>query len=383
MLRFLTAGESHGKMMLAMIDGFPAGLAVDTDRIDAELARRQGGYGRGGRQRIETDRVEILTGVWRNRTLGSPLVLKVVNRDYKLEQMEDLPRPRPGHGDLAGAMKYLGPIRAILERASARETAGRVAAGALAQQLLAEFGITVFGYVIEVGGIAIERKGENLKEQRELRDASVLYSLDPDRDDEIKTLIDEAAKAGDTLGGVIEVRVEGVPFGLGSHTQWDRKLDGRLAQAAMSMQAIKGVEIGMGFEMARHRGSAVHDEIHYDPARKQTPTLGYVRPTNNAGGLEAGMTNSQPIVIRAAKKPISTLATPLASIDLKTKEPAKASYERSDVCAVAAGSVILENIVAMEIAVALVDKFGGDSVKEMKAHWDVFHELAREWPIDN
>ena len=378
MLRYWTAGESHGKALVALVDGFPAGVEVATEPIDAELHRRQGGYGRGGRQRIETDRVEILSGLWRGRTLGSPMALLVANADARLERMEDLDRPRPGHGDLSGAMKYLGPIRAILERASARETAVRVAAGALAAQLLAPFGMVALGYVVAVGPIRIETPEGDLARHRALRDASELYTLAPERDAEIKQLIDKCQKQGDTLGGIVEVRVEGVPFGLGSHTQWDKKLDGRLAQAVMSVQAIKGVEIGMGFEAARHPGSEVHDPIRYDPLLASTPALGFVRPTNNAGGIEAGMTNAQPIVVRAAMKPISTLARPLESVNLRTKEPEEASYERSDVCAVPAASVIVQNVVAFEIARAVVDKFGGDSLQEMQARWRLFHELARK-----
>ncbi|MCA9202189.1 MAG: chorismate synthase [Planctomycetales bacterium] len=362
MLRYWTAGESHGKTLLALVDGMPAGLEIETDSIDVELRRRQGGYGRGGRQRIETDRVEVLTGVWKNTTLGSPVALQVVNKDYKLERLGDLDRPRPGHGDLTGAVKYLGPIRGILERASARETTVRVAAGALAKQLLAQFNIRVIGYVVELGGIAIPPQPVSLDEQYKLRDTSIIYSLDPSRDEEIKTLIDDTRKAGDTLGGIVETRVEGLPFGLGTHAQWDRKLDGRLAQAVMAVQAIKGVEIGMGFEAARRPGSQVHDPIQYDAAQRHLPHLGYVRPTNNAGGLEAGMTNGQPLVIRAAKKPISTLAKPLESINLATKEAEEAAYERSDVCAVSAASVIIENVVAFEVACALCDKFGNDSL---------------------
>ncbi len=377
MLRYWTAGESHGPGLLALVDGFPAGLQLDTDSIDAELRRRQGGYGRGERQQIESDHVEVQTGIWHNTTLGSPLALWVPNKDYKMEEMEDLQRPRPGHGDLSGSIKYLGPIRPILERASARETAARVAAGALAKQLLGRFGMVALGYVREIGPIKIEPQPGSLEEHRALRDQSELYTLNPDQDDELKKLIDQALDDGDTLGGVIEVRVEGVPFGLGTHAQWDIKLDGLLAQAVMAVQAIKGVEIGMGFEMARHPGSEVHDPIQYDPARADTSTLGFKRPTNNAGGLEAGMTNSQPIVVRAAMKPISTLAHPLESIDLDTKQPHKASYERSDVCAVSAASCVLENVVAFEIAKALVEKFGGDSIAEMKARWKVFHEMAR------
>jgi chorismate synthase len=378
MLRYWTAGESHGKAMLALIDGFPAGVEIETDGIDRELRRRQGGYGRGGRQRIETDKVEILTGIWHNTTLGSPIALQVVNKDYKLERLDDLARPRPGHADLTGAIKFLGSIRAILERASARETTVRVAAGALARQLLQQFGITAIGYVVELGGIKIAPKLGTLDQQRALRDASEVYSLNPDQDDEIKALIDAKGRDGDTLGGIVEVRVEGLPFGLGTHAQWDRKLDGRLAQAVMAVQAIKGVEIGLGFEAARRPGSQVHDPIQYDESQKNSPNLGYVRPTNNAGGLEAGMTNGQPLVVRAAKKPISTLRKPLESINLDTKQPEMASYERSDVCAVPAASVIVENVVAFEVACALVDKFGGDSLVEMQARYRQFLELARQ-----
>jgi chorismate synthase len=378
MLRYSTAGESHGKTLLAVVDGYPAGVRVETEPIDAELRRRQGGYGRGGRQRIETDHVEVLSGVWRGESIGSPIALQVANRDDKIERMEDLQRPRPGHGDLSGAIKHLGSVRGVLERASARETAARVAAGALAKQLLAEFGIIALGYVVELGNVVIQPQEVSLTELRRLRDESIVYSLNPDRDDEIKTLIDRTRKQGDTLGGIVEVRVEGVPFGLGTHTQWDLKLDGRLAQAVMSVQAIKGVEIGLGFQAARRPGSQVHDAIEYDAAQKSANTLGYVRPTNNAGGLEAGMTNGQPLIIRAAKKPISTLAKPLASVNLETKQRQEAAYERSDVCAVSAASVIVENVVAFEVARALIDKFGGDSLQEMKARWELFHRLARE-----
>jgi chorismate synthase len=274
-------------------------------------------------------------------------------------------------------VKYLGSIRGVLERASARETTVRVAAGALAKQLLARFGITVFGYVIELGGIRAEPAERPLVEWRVLRDASPIYSLNPEADQQIVEWIDEVGKEGDTLGGVVEVRVEGVPFGLGSHAQWDRKLDGRLAQAVMSIQAVKGVEIGLGFEAARRKGSEVHDAIQYDASKTADATLGYRRPTNNAGGLEAGMTNGAPLIVRAGKKPISTLRKPLESIDMKTKRPAKASYERSDVCAVPAASVIVENVVAFEVAAAVVEKFGGDSIEEMKVRYDHFLDLAR------
>ncbi|MFT7644192.1 MAG: chorismate synthase [Pirellulaceae bacterium] len=378
MLRYWTAGESHGKTLLAMVDGFPAGVELETDSIDIELRRRQGGYGRGGRMRIETDKVDILTGIWKHKTLGSPIALQVVNRDYKLERLDDLERPRPGHGDLTGAIKFLGPVRGILERASARETTVRVAAGALCKQLLREFDIHAIGYVVELGGVEIPAREGPIDELVELRDSSIIYSLDPEKDQEIKDLIDETRKAGDTLGGIVEVRVEGLPFGLGTHAQWDRKLDGRIAQAVMAVQAIKGCEIGLGFEAARRPGSQVHDPIHFDKSKQNTTTLGYERPTNNAGGLEAGMTNGQPLIVRAAKKPISTLAKPLESVNLTTKEPESAQYERSDVCAVSACSVIIENVVAFEVARALVEKFGNDSLAEMKARRDLFEKMARE-----
>jgi chorismate synthase len=377
MLRYWTAGESHGPALVALVDGFPAGLSVDVPQIDAELVRRQGGYGRGGRQRIETDAVTFLSGLWRGVTLGSPLALQVVNKDAKLEKLDDVDRPRPGHADLPGAIKHLGGVRAVLERASARETAARVAAGGLARQLLAVFGIGVAGWVTELGDVRLGDRSGTLDELRAVRDTSAIYSLHPERDAEVTALIDRVGKEGDTLGGVVEVRVDGLPIGLGTHAQWDRKLDGRLAQAVMAVQAIKGVEIGLGFEAARRRGSQVHDAIHYSAEDRGGPTLGFTRPTNNAGGLEAGMTNGQPLVIRAAMKPISTLRKPLGSVNLRTKQPEEAAYERSDVCAVSAASVIVENVVAFEVAAALVDKFGGDSVEEMQARVRLYHDLAR------
>ncbi|RLS77197.1 MAG: chorismate synthase [Planctomycetota bacterium] len=378
MLRYWTAGESHGPALVALIDGFPAGLAVDVAAIDAELRRRQGGYGRGGRQRIETDTVAFLSGLWRGVTLGSPLALEVINKDAKLEKLDDVDRPRPGHADLPGSIKHMGGVRAVLERASARETAARVAAGGLARQLLSVFGIEVGGWVTELGGIVLGTRAGTLPELRAIRDSSEIYSLHPDKDPEVMSLIDRVGKEGDTLGGVVEVRVDGLPIGLGTHAQWDRKLDGRLAQAVMAVQAIKGVEIGMGFEAARRRGSDVHDPIHFDPALRDGPQLGFTRPTNNAGGLEAGMTNGQPLVVRAAMKPISTLRKPLDSVNLRTKQPEEAAYERSDVCAVSAASVIVESVVAFEVAAALVDKFGADSVEEMRGRWKLYHDMARD-----
>jgi len=378
MLRYWTAGESHGPALVALVDGFPAGLAIDVSAIDAELARRQGGYGRGGRQRLETDSVRFLSGLWHGTTLGSPLALEVVNRDAKLERLEEVERPRPGHADLAGAIKHLGGVRAVLERASARETAARVAAGALARQLLSRFGIEVAGWVRSLGGIELGSREGEIVELRRLRDSSAVYSLWPERDAEVTELIDRVGKEGDTLGGVVETRVDGLPIGLGTHSQWDRKLDGCLARAVMAVQAIKGVEIGLGFEAAARRGSQVHDPIHYDPALRERHDLGFTRPTNNAGGLEAGMTNGQPLVVRAAMKPISTLRKPLGSVNLRTKEAEEAAYERSDVCAVSAAAVIVENVVAFEVAAALVDKFGGDSIEEMEARHELYLRLARQ-----
>ena len=378
MLRYWTAGESHGKALIALVDGFPAGVPLDATLIDADLRLRQGGYGRGGRQRIETDAVDIVSGIWNGVSLGSPIALQVVNKDYKLERLKDLDSPRPGHGDLTGAIKYLGSIRGVLERASARETTVRVAAGSLAKQLLKPFGIEVLGYVVELGGLAIEPPQATLAEKRAARAASEVYTLDPSQDAKVKQLIDDTGKAGDTLGGIVEVRVEGLPFGLGTHAQWDLKLDGRIAQAVMAVQAIKGVEIGLGFAAARRPGSQVHDPIQYDESQKHSPNLGYVRPTNNAGGLEAGMTNGQPLIVRAAKKPISTLAKPLESVNLATKDSQPAAYERSDVCAVPAASIIVENVVAFEVARALVEKFGKDSLQEMQARHELFLKLGAE-----
>ena len=381
MLKYSTAGESHGKSLLALVDGFPAGLTIDESFINHELRLRQGGYGRGGRQKLEQDTVNFLSGVWQSVTLGSPIALQIVNNDYKLERLKELERPRPGHADLTGAIKYLGSIRGVLERSSARETAARVAAGALARLLLREFGIQTVSYVVELGQMQLGTQGTeglSIGELRALRDQSSIYSVRPQSDPEAEAYIDQMAQEGDTLGGVVEVRVEGLPFGLGTHAQWDRKLDGRLAQAVMAVQAIKGVEIGMGFEAARKRGSQVHDPIHHDPSLAHLPHLGYVRPTNNAGGLEGGMTNGQALVLRAAKKPISTLRKPLDSIRMEDKQPHRANYERSDVCAISAAAIIVEHVVAFEIATALVDKFGGDSLVEMKARYELFLKMARE-----
>ncbi|MBQ3332106.1 MAG: chorismate synthase [Thermoguttaceae bacterium] len=362
MLSYKTAGESHGYGLFALIEGFPSGYRFDIERIDAELRRRQGGYGRGGRQKIESDHAEILSGILHGRSTGAPIMLCVKNRDVKIEELPELTAPRPGHADFCGAVKYGGGIRAVLERASARETAARVAAGALASAWLEQFDIRCVGSVTRIGSLDLSPSDLALDDPGALiarRDASSVYSLAPEKDAEAQRLIDRARDDGDTLGGVIEVTVFGAPIGLGSHVQYDRKLDARLAMAAMSIQAIKGVEIGLGFEAACRRGSQVHDEFVLGDDGEM------IRPTNNAGGIEGGMSNGEPIVVRAAMKPIATLKKPLRSVDLKTGLPVEASFERSDVCAVSAASVVLENVTAFEIAAALLESMNGDSMDEL------------------
>ena len=383
MIRYWTAGESHGKGHIAFLDSFPAGVIVDKASIDSELRRRQGGYGRGERQKIETDEVEVLTGVWHDVTIGSPIVLWVINHDAKINIMPDLTAPRPGHGDLAGMIKYHSGIRPILERSSARGTTAVVAAGALAKLLLAQFDIHVVAYVVAIGELSLESEDKfaslcDADKIIQLRNKSEFYSLRPDLDANAKQLVDQCREDGSTLGGVIDVRVDGVPFGLGTHAQWDLKLDGRLAQAVMALQAIKGVEIGLGFQSARQFGKDVHDPIVFDESCLNSRSFGFSRTSNNAGGIEAGMTNSEPIVIRAAMKPIATLKAALPSVDLNTMQPSEASYERSDVCAVPAAGVVLEAIVALEVAKALTEKFGCDNVEEMKTFYRGFCETVRK-----
>ncbi|MHC5019206.1 MAG: chorismate synthase [Planctomycetota bacterium] len=369
MLRILTAGESHGAALVAIIEGLPAGLVIDEAGMRAELRRRQGGYGRGGRQKIETDSARVLTGVRGDRCIGSPLTLIIENKDTTLDRLPKVTRPRPGHADLSGALKYgADDARDILERASARETAIRVAAGHVCKQLLRAVNIEVFASVVALGGRDAAPFAGTLAERRAARDASEFYSTDPAADGKWKQMVDDARAAGDTLGGVIQCRVAGAPPGLGSHAHYDRKLDGRLAAACMSIQAMKGVEIGAGFGAAERPGSQVHDAIGYDAAAP----WGFTRPTNNAGGLEGGITNGQDIVLRVAKKPISTLKKALPSVDLETKEPFEAAFERSDVCAVPAGSVIVEAVVATVMAEAVCEKFGGDSIAELTRNYDAY-----------
>jgi chorismate synthase len=387
-LTYRTAGESHGPAIIALIEGMPAGVPVDKPFIDSELRRRQGGYGRGGRQKIEVDTVQIRSGVRRGKTIGSPIVLEVVNNDSRLDDAPPVHRPRPGHADLAGSLKWLTTdCREVLERASARETAGRVAAGALSRCLLREFQIEVFGYVLSIGEVTANIDwSKSIEELRALRDQGDLFKEwvgcpDPGAAEKMRGAIRTIKTELDTLGGLVEARVFNVPPGLGTCVQYDQRLDSRLAMAVMGIQAFKAVEIGMGKGVASLPGSKVHDEIAFDASKREALTLGFVRKTNNAGGLEGGMTNGQPVIVRGAKKPISTLMKPLESVDLNTKETSKAAYERSDACAVPAASVIMENVVAFEIARAMVEKFAGDSLLEMRANYDNFLATARRLPL--
>jgi len=387
-LTYTTAGESHGRGCFALVNGMPRGLAIDDALINAELKRRQGGYGRGGRQKIESDTVEFLSGVRQGHTIGAPILLSVWNRDARLDDPQRTPplhRPRPGHADLAGSIKWLTTdCRETLERASARETAGRVAAGALARCLLRQFGMEVFGFVRQVGEARgrFDVTAETLDALRERRDASDVYCPDPDADAAMKEFINDQKMAKDTAGGVVEAHVFGCPIGLGTCVNWYEKLDSRLAAAVMGIQAFKGVEIGLGFEAARRPGSQVHDEIFYDPAERESVTLGFTRGSNNAGGLEGGMTNGQPLVVRGAMKPISTLGKPLRSVDLNTRESSAAGWERSDISAISAASVVMENVVAFEVARAFIEKFGGDSLHELQQNYAAYHDAARRLPFE-
>ncbi|MBI2059668.1 MAG: chorismate synthase [Nitrospirae bacterium] len=387
MLRYLTAGESHGPQVTAILEGLPAGLRLSREDIDAQLTRRQGGYGRGGRMKIETDRVDMVSGLRFGETLGGPLTMVVRNKDWEnwkreMDPFEGPPeshkpftRPRPGHADLVGGLKYAHEdLRNVLERASARETTARVAVGAVCRRLLHEFGIRFLSYVREIGGITVETGDLPFDEKSDLSDRSDLRVFDPDAEARMKKKIDEARKRGETLGGVFEVVGLGIPPGLGSFVQWDRKLDGRLARALMSIQAIKGVEVGIGFEAARLPGSEAHDEIFYEKAS----TWGFYRKTNRAGGLEGGMTTGDALVVRAAMKPLSTLMKPLQSVDIRTKEPFIAQVERSDVCAVPAAGVVGEAVVAFEICEVFLEKFGGDSLEETRRNYEGYVRQVKE-----
>ncbi len=387
-LDYVTAGESHGPALVVTITGLPNGLPIDHAFVNAELARRQGGYGRGGRMNIEEDTAEVLTGVRRGRAIGSPLTLVIKNKDSRMDDAAKTPpvfRPRPGHADLAGSIKWLTTdCRETLERASARETASRVAAGAVARCLLREFGIEVFGFTRSVLNAATDVvvTESNWREFKASRDASETYCPDPAASERQKAIIRQAKIDKDTVGGVVEAHVFGCPPGLGSCMDWRDKIDARLAYAVMGIQAIKGVEIGLGMDVTRRPGSSVHDPIRYDAAKRDSTCLGFVRDTNNAGGTEGGMTNGQPIIVRAAMKPISTLLRGLPSIDLNTKQPEMSQYERSDVCAVPAASVVVENVIAFEIARAVSEKFAGDTLVEMRAAYETFLEVARMLPME-
>lgn len=378
-LDYRTAGESHGQALIALVEGLPAGLRIDLDAINAALKRRQGGFGRGGRMKIEHDQANILSGVRGGFTIASPMAIQIANKDWRIDQAPPVSRPRPGHADYAGAMKWLTTdCRSTLERASARETAARVAAGAVVALLLKEFGIEVAGFVVQIGTVR-SRVAANATaaELCVARDASEVYCPDAAASARMIEAIKQAKADKDTLGGIVEVRVFGLPPGVGSCVRWQDKLDGRLMAAVGSIQAFKGVEIGLGFGCAERPGSAVHDEIDYDAAQRDTANLGFVRRSNNAGGLEGGMTNGMPLVVRGVMKPISTLLRGLDSVNLETLSAERSDYERSDICAVPAASVVAEYVVAFEIARAFLEKFGGDTMQEVRAGWQVFLEEAR------
>lgn len=386
MLRYLNGGESHGKYLIAVLEGVPAGLPLTAEMINEDLARRQKGYGRGGRMRIEQDRVEFACGVRKGKTLGNPIGLLIANKDWEnwKDVMASEPgpeptekvvtRPRPGHADLVGAIKYgHRDVRNVLEKASARETAIRVALGAVAKALLNQFGMRVVSYTVEIGTVSATIPQDPI-EAYERAESSDVRSPDEEAGARMVELIRTAKHKGDTLGGVFEVVVTNPPIGLGSYAQWDRRLSTRLAMAAMSIQAMKGVEIGMGFDAARRFGSEVHDEIYYDHTRQE-----FVRKTNHAGGVEGGITNGQPIVVRVGMKPISTLYSPKKSVDIETKEPFEATVERSDICTVPAAGVVGEAVIAFEVANAMIEKFGGDSLEEMKRNFDAYQAYVKSF----
>ena len=387
MFRFTTAGESHGRALVAIVEGLPAGLPVNVDQINHELWRRQQGYGRGGRMKIEQDRVEILSGVRHGLTLGSPLALMIENKDWPNwnevmavgpteiapEKSRRVKRPRPGHADLAGGLKYdVRDLRNVLERASARETTARVACGALAKQLLGNFGVEIRGHVIQLGGIPEKPLELSFDQIAAIPEDAPLHCADTEIQQRMIELIDQTKREGDTLGGIFEVVARGVIPGLGSHTSWDAKLDGRLAQAVMSIHAVKAVAIGAGIEASSLPGSEVHDEIAYNEETKE-----FIRATNRAGGLEGGVTNGEELRVRGHLKPISTLRRALRSVDIDTKQEERAAFERSDITVVPAAGVIGEAMVALVLAAAMREKFGGDSLGEMRRNFDGYREQLR------
>ncbi|MFP3356690.1 chorismate synthase [Planococcus sp. SIMBA_143] len=390
-MRYLTAGESHGPQLTAIIEGLPAQLPLTAEMINKELKRRQGGHGRGRRMQIETDTVEIVSGVRHGKTLGSPVALVVKNDDWKhwtnvmgIEPIEEtdevkrqLTRPRPGHADLNGGMKYgHRDLRNVLERSSARETTVRVAVGAVAKQLLSELGVKIVSHVTEIGGIKVDPAsyiGKSADEIRDIVEQDAVYCADSSKTKEMTDLIDATKKNGDSIGGTVEVIVEGMPAGIGSYVHYDRKLDAKIAASVMSINAFKGVEFGLGFEMARRPGSEVHDEIIWDEE------AGYTRSTNNLGGFEGGMTTGMPIIVRGVMKPIPTLYKPLKSVDIKTKEPFQASIERSDSCAVPAASIVAEHVVAFEAANALLEQFDADQLPRLKENIESYKAYTKEF----
>ena len=388
MFRYFTAGESHGQALVAWVSGLPAGIPVDIAFINRELKRRQGGYGRGGRMKIETDQADILSGVRRSKTTGAPVAMVIWNKDWEnwkealpVEEHADTPEkykglnpPRPGHADLAGSLKYnLHEARYVLERASARESAARVAAGALAKLLLGQVGIEVLSHVLTVGNVqsALLPSWDEIK-QLCARNEILFNCVDPAAEQQMKAAVDEVLRTGDTLGGIFEVVAHNVPAGLGTHANWDERLDGLLAQAVMSLQAVKGVEIGTGIESAVSLGSKVHDQINYSQTEKK-----FTRPENHAGGLEGGISNGEDIIVRGYLKPISTLRRPLQSVHMETKEVVKAAYERSDVCVVPAAGVAAEAMVALVLTRCLLEKVGGDSLVEMRRNFDGYQAQLR------
>ncbi len=388
MFRFETAGESHGECLVATLTGLPSGIPIAIDAINHELWRRQQGFGRGGRMKIETDKVSVVAGVRHGKTIGAPVAMIIPNADWRnwteilpveggdLTLHKKVSRPRPGHADLAGAIKYDFPdARYILERASARETTARVAVGAIAKQYLANFGIEILSHVIAVGRKSLDRIAtwEELVELSKKREV-LLGCVDSEVEVEMKAVVDEAYRTGDTVGGIFEVVAKGLPVGLGSHATWDSRLDGKLAQAIVSMQAVKGVEVGFAEDGARSFGSKVQDTIHYKNDERR-----FFRGANRAGGIEGGMTNGEELRVRGFLKPISTLRRPLESVDLETRETAKAAYERSDVCVVPAAGVIGEAMVAIVLAGAMLEKFGGDSLTEAKRNFDGYTEQVRRF----
>ncbi|MFH1665171.1 MAG: chorismate synthase [Candidatus Omnitrophota bacterium] len=375
MIRYMTAGESHGKGEVTILEGVPAGLKIDKGFIDNELARRMAGYGRGKRMEIEQDRVEIVAGCRKGVTIGSPIGMLVPNKDFKIDELHAVKCPRPGHADLAGMQKYgMADARDVLERASARETAARVSAGAVAKLILKEFDIRILSHVTMLGGAEAKTEGLSFEDIYKLAYDAVsrLRCADRKAEEAMCGKIDEASRAGDTLGGSFEVIVRGVPAGLGSYVQWDRRMDGAIARAVMSIPAVKAVSIGQGIECSMKKGSETHDPIKYDAGRK---TFG--RLSNNAGGIEGGVTNGMDVVVKGFMKPIATLASPLRSVDIDTKHECAAATERSDVTAVPACGVIAESVVALEIASAFLEKFGGDSMKELTRNYNGYMEQLR------